>query len=210
MIGEKIKVNKDNNFREFDGFWSSSLTDSTEMGKPDIEALDISKRLENINNIFDVTTKPLIMDADTGGKVEHFNLNIRSMERLGISAVIIEDKKGLKKNSLFGNRVLQEQASISEFCEKIKIGKKSQSTVDFMIIARIESLILDKGMSDALKRATAYSKAGADAILIHSKQKNPKEIFLFAKKHFARLLNKIFFSLKFNFSTILYKSIAFL
>ncbi len=182
LIGEKIKVNKDNNLREFDGFWSSSLTDSTEMGKPDIEALDISKRLENINNIFDVTTKPLIMDADTGGKVEHFNLNIKSMERLGISAVIIEDKKGLKKNSLFGNDVDQSQDDIEIFSEKIFSAKRNIISDDFMIIARVESLILDKGLDDALKRSFAYIEAGADGIMIHSRNKDPDEVFIFSKR----------------------------
>ena len=182
LIGEKIKVNKDNQFREFDGFWSSSLTDSTEMGKPDIEALDISKRLENINNIFDVTTKPLIMDADTGGKIEHFNLNIKSMERLGISAVIIEDKKGLKKNSLFGNDVDQSQDDIEIFSEKIFSAKKNIISDDFMIIARVESLILEKGLDDALKRSFAYVEAGADGIMIHSRKKDPNEVFIFAKR----------------------------
>ena len=182
LIGEKIKVNKDNQFREFDGFWSSSLTDSTEMGKPDIEALDISKRLENINNIFDVTTKPLIMDADTGGKIEHFNLNIKSMERLGISAVIIEDKKGLKKNSLFGNDVDQSQDDIEIFSEKIFSAKKNIISDDFMIIARVESLILEKGLDDALKRSFAYVDAGADGIMIHSRKKDPDEVFMFSKR----------------------------
>ena len=151
------------------------------MGKPDIEALDISKRLENINNIFDVTTKPLIMDADTGGKVEHFNLNIRSMERLGISAVIIEDKKGLKKNSLFGNDVEQNQEEVDVFSEKIFSAKQNIISEDFMIIARVESLILDKGLEDALKRSFAYVKAGADGIMIHSRNKSPYEVFEFSK-----------------------------
>jgi len=181
LIGEKVSVIDNNKFREFDGFWSSSLTDSTEMGKPDIEALDISKRLENINNIFEVTTKPLIMDADTGGKMEHFNLNIKSMERLGISAVIIEDKKGLKKNSLFGNEVEQTQEDIDLFSEKIFSAKKNIISDDFMIIARVESLILEKGMDDAIKRSLAYVRSGADGIMIHSRKKTPDEVFEFSK-----------------------------
>tara|TARA_Y100000589_G_scaffold236802_1_gene224224 strand:+ start:6318 stop:7625 length:1308 start_codon:yes stop_codon:yes gene_type:complete len=180
LIGEKVNAYVGNKFREFDGFWSSSLTDSTQMGKPDIEALDISKRLENINNIFDVTTKPLIMDADTGGKVEHFNLNIRSIERLGISAVIIEDKKGLKKNSLLGNDVEQIQENIDLFSEKIFSAKKNVVSEDFMIIARVESLILDKGVNDALKRSFAYVESGADGIMIHSRKKSPYEVFNFS------------------------------
>ena len=182
LIGERVSVHINNEFREFDGFWSSSLTDSTQMGKPDIEALDISKRLENINNIFDVTTKPLIMDADTGGKIEHFNLNIKSMERLGISAVIIEDKKGLKKNSLLGNEVEQTQEDMDSFSEKIFSAKKNVVSDDFMIIARVESLILDKGVNDAIERSLAYVKSGADGIMIHSRKKSPDEVFYFSRE----------------------------
>lgn len=180
LIGEHEKVEVDGQNRQFDGFWSSSLTDSTEMGKPDIEALDITSRLDNINNIFEVTNKPLIMDFDTGGKPEHFAFAVKSIERLGISAVIIEDKTGLKKNSLFGNDVPQTQDSIEDFCHKIQSGVSSRRSRDFLIIARIESLILDAGMNDALERARAYISAGADAIMIHSRQKDPDEIFEFA------------------------------
>ncbi|MDO7253866.1 phosphoenolpyruvate mutase [Helicobacter cappadocius] len=164
---------------EFDGIWSSSLTDSTSRGKPDIEAIDLTARLTTINEIFEVTTKPLIYDADTGGKLEHFIFTVKSLERTGVSAVIIEDKIGLKKNSLFGNEVIQNQDSIEDFCLKIAAGKKAQVTSDFMIIARIESLILEKGIPDALKRAKAYIEAGADGIMIHSRQKSPDEIFDF-------------------------------
>ena len=182
LILENISINKNNKLIQFDGFWSSSLTDSTSQGKPDIEVLEINNRLNNINNIFDVTTKPLIMDADTGGKIEHFKLNVKSMERLGISAVIIEDKKGLKKNSLFGNEVKQEQEDVKIFSEKIKAGRSSRISENFMVIARIESLILEKGLDDALYRASAYIDAGVDGIMIHSRQKTPDEIFQFAKK----------------------------
>lgn len=180
LIAENSKVEVGDTVRQFDGFWSSSLTDSTEMGKPDIEALDISSRLANINNIFEVTTKPLIMDLDTGGKLEHFEINVRTIERLGISAVIIEDKTGLKKNSLFGTEVSQTQEDISLFCEKIRAGRANRISSDFMVIARIESLILDKGMADALARARAYVEAGVDGIMIHSRRKQPDEIFEFA------------------------------
>jgi phosphoenolpyruvate phosphomutase len=166
---------------EFDGFWSSSLTDSTIKGKPDIEVLDINQRLTNINDIFDVTTKPLIIDIDTGGKLEHLEINLKTIERSGASAVIMEDKKGLKKNSLFGNTAKQEQENIKEFSKKILAGKKA-TTNKLMIIARIESLILGKPLSDAVKRAHNYVEAGADGIMIHSKNKNPKEIFKFAEK----------------------------
>ena len=181
LILENLVINNNNKTKQFDGFWSSSLTDSTSQGKPDIEALDINIRLNNINNIFDVTTKPLIMDADTGGKTEHFELNVRSMERLGISAVIIEDKKGLKKNSLFGNEVKQEQETKELFAKKIKTGINSRLSDDFMIIARIESLILEKGIEDAIERANAYIDAGVDGIMIHSKKTKPDEIFKFSK-----------------------------
>lgn len=166
---------------EYDGMWSSSLTDSTSKGKPDIEAVDVSTRINTINEIFEVTTKPMIYDADTGGIAEHFVFTVRTLERTGISAVIIEDKTGLKKNSLFGNEVEQTQDSIENFCHKIQIGKKAQITDDFMIIARIESLILEKGMQDAITRAKAYIEAGADGIMIHSRQKSPNEILEFCK-----------------------------
>jgi phosphoenolpyruvate phosphomutase len=180
LIAEHATVERDGKIRQFDGFWSSSLTDSTARGKPDIEALEINSRLSNINDIFDVTTKPLIMDADTGGKPEHFELNVRSMERLGISATIIEDKTGLKKNSLFGNAVVQSQDDIESFCGKIKAGRAARVSDDFMVIARIESLILDKGMNDAIARAEAYAAAGADGIMIHSRKTTPDEVFEFA------------------------------
>lgn len=170
---------------EFDAMWSSSLTDSTAKGKPDIEALDVTSRLQNINDTFEVTTKPLIYDADTGGRPEHFSFTVRSLERMGVSAVIIEDKIGLKKNSLFGNEVAQQQDTIGDFCHKIQVGKSAQVTSDFMIIARIESLILEQGMDDALNRATAYLEAGADGIMIHSRQKSPDEILEFCEKYKA-------------------------
>jgi phosphoenolpyruvate phosphomutase len=166
----------------FDGMWSSSLTDSTSKGKPDIEAVDTTARLTTINEVFEVTTKPMIYDADTGGKPEHFEFTVRSLERTGVSAVIIEDKTGLKKNSLFGNDVAQTQDSIENFCHKIKMGKASQITKEFMIIARIESLILEAGMEDALNRAFAYVEAGADGIMIHSRLKDPAEIIKFVTR----------------------------
>jgi len=181
LIAEHAIVDVAGKVRQFDGFWSSSLTDSTARGKPDIEALDISSRLSNVNDIFEVTTKPLIFDGDTGGKPEHFELNVRSMERLGISAVIIEDKKGLKKNSLFGNEVVQAQEEIELFCEKIRAGRLARVGDDFMVFARIESLILEQGMSDAVTRAQAYISAGADGIMIHSRKKTPAEVFEFAR-----------------------------
>lgn len=180
LIAEHSRVEVNGKNRQFDGFWSSSLTDSTVRGKPDIEALDINNRLANISDIFDVTTKPLIMDADTGGKIEHFELHVRSMERLGISVAIIEDKRGLKKNSLFGTDVFQTQEEIEPFCDKIRAGRAARVGQDFMIIARIESLIFDKGVGDALKRAEAYAAAGVDGIMIHSRKKDPSEIFEFA------------------------------
>jgi phosphoenolpyruvate phosphomutase len=185
LIVENIKGD---NGVEFDGMWSSSLTDSTAKGKPDIEAVDISSRVNTVNEIFEVTTKPMIFDADTGGLAEHFVFTVRTLERIGVSAVIIEDKTGLKKNSLFGNDVIQTQDSIENFCYKIQISKKAQVTNDFMIIARIESLILEKGIEDAINRAKAYIKAGADGIMIHSRKKEPNEVIEFCKR--LRKFNK--------------------
>ncbi len=181
LIIEHAFVESENGRREFDGMWGSSLTDSTSKGKPDIEAVDVSARMTTLNEVLEVTTKPIIYDADTGGQAEHFKFTVRTLERLGISAVIIEDKTGLKKNSLFGNDVEQTQDSIENFCHKINEGKKAQATDHFMIIARIESLILDKGIDDAFERAKAYLAAGADGIMIHSRNKSPDEIFQFCK-----------------------------
>ena len=156
--------------------WSSSLTDSTSKGKPDIEAVDITTRLHSLNDTLECTTKPIIYDGDTGGKIEHFVFSVRTLERHGVSAVIIEDKTGLKKNSLFGTAVPQKQDSIENFSLKIKAGKDAQVTDDFMIIARIESLILGKNVNDAFERAKAYVSAGADAVMIHSKEKSGDDI----------------------------------
>jgi phosphoenolpyruvate phosphomutase len=179
LIVERMNVKRDGRSIEFDGMWSSSLTDSTSRGKPDIEAVDISSRLAGVNDIFEVTTKPLVFDGDTGGKPEHFAFTVRSLERLGVSAVIIEDKEGLKKNSLFGTAAAQTQSSIEDFQMRLSTGKQAQITDEFMVIARIESLILEVGLDDALKRAHAYVEAGADGILIHSRSKDPGEIFEF-------------------------------
>ena len=183
LITEKTKIIQEGQEIEFDAMWSSSLTDSTAKGKPDIEAIDMTSRMNTVNDIFEVTTKPMIFDADTGGKIEHFCFTVKSLERLGVSAVVIEDKIGLKKNSLFGNDVHQTQDSIDNFQKKISEGKKSQVTDDFMIIARIESLILENGMDDALLRSQKYIHAGADAIMIHSKDEEPDEIFEFCEKY---------------------------
>lgn len=180
-IVETVEVDKEGQNRQFDAMWSSSLTDSVARGKPDIEAVDISSRLVTINDIFEVTTKPLIFDGDTGGRLEHFPFMVRSLERTGVSAVIIEDKTGLKQNSLHGNDVEQTQDDIEQFCAKIRAGKKAQITEDFMIIARVESLILEKGMEDAIIRAHAYAGAGADGIMIHSREKEPDEILEFCR-----------------------------
>ena len=182
LIAEDIEVERNGESVSFDGIWSSSLTDSTAKGKPDIEVIDITSRINAVNEIFDVTTKPMIFDGDTGGKTEHFEFTVKSLERIGVSAIIIEDKTGLKKNSLFGNDVFQTQDSIENFCDKITRGKSAQNGDDFMIIARIESLILEAGMEDALTRSEAYIKAGADGIMIHSKHKNPAEIIEFMQK----------------------------
>jgi len=180
LIVENSKVLKDNKLNEFDGMWISSLTDSTAKGKPDIELVE---RLDTLQQILDITTKPIIVDGDTGGKTEHFTFTVRTLERLGISAIIIEDKKGLKKNSLFGTDVKQTQDTIENFSHKISEGKKAQVTNDFMVVARVESLILKAGVEDAVKRAKAYIEAGADAIMIHSKEKTPNEIFEFCREY---------------------------
>lgn len=188
LIVENVSVSHENFKREFDGMWASSLTESTVKGKPDIEAVDVTSRITSLQDVLEVTTKPIIYDADTGGKIEHLKFTIKTLERLGVSAAIIEDKTGLKKNSLFGNEVLQSQDSIKNFCEKISAAKAAQVTDDFMVIARIESLILDAGMEDALKRAEAYINAGADGIMIHSRNKDPQEIIEFCNAYqtFAR------------------------
>jgi phosphoenolpyruvate phosphomutase len=182
LIAEKTVIERNGEFDQFDAMWVSSLCDSTVKGKPDIELVDISSRMRTLEDILDVTTKPIILDGDTGGKVEHFVYNVRTLERMGISAVIIEDKIGLKRNSLFGTEVDQTQDTIEDFCNKIKTGKDALRTEEFMIIARIESLILEQGMEDALKRAFAYVEAGADGIMIHSRQKTSDEVFEFCDK----------------------------
>ena len=181
IIVENASTTKNNKKLEFDGMWASSLTDSTAKGKPDIEAVDTSSRLNTLNEVMEVTTKPIIYDGDTGGKPEHFVYTVQNLERLGVSSVVIEDKKGLKKNSLFGTDVSQEQESVKEFCKKIKVGNDARNTEDFLIIARIESLILDKGLEDALFRAYKYAEAGAGGILIHSKDKTEDLVFKFIK-----------------------------
>jgi phosphoenolpyruvate mutase len=189
LIIENTKVETENSMQEFDGMWGSSLTDSTAKGKPDIEAVDVSSRMGTLNEVLEVTTKPIIYDGDTGGKTEHFVFTVKTLERLGVSAVIIEDKTGLKKNSLFGTEVEQNQDSIENFSLKIKAGKDAQATNDFMIIARIESLIAGQGIDDALLRAEAFLNAGADGIMIHSREKTPDEIFEFCDRY-AQLSNK--------------------
>jgi phosphoenolpyruvate mutase len=190
LIAENSLVNINGKEKYFDGFWSSSLTDASLIGKPDIEVVDLSKRLENINNIFEVTSKPLIMDIDTGGKIEHLKINIKTIERLGISAIIMEDKTGLKKNSLHADTSNQLQENINVFSAKIKTAKDSLKNSEFMVIARVESFILGNGIEDALKRAHAYVEAGSDAIMIHSKKKDPSEIFEFSKE-FKKDLSEI-------------------
>lgn len=179
LIAEKTIVANNGELDQFDAMWISSLCDSTAKGKPDIELVDITSRFRTIDDVMEVTTKPIIFDGDTGGLTEHFVYTVRSLERMGVSAIIIEDKTGLKKNSLFGTEVAQTQDTIEHFCEKIAAGKAIQLTDEFMIIARIESLILEQGMEDALKRAKAYVAAGADGIMIHSRRKEPDEILQF-------------------------------
>tara|TARA_B100001540_G_C15749140_1_gene616073 strand:+ start:106 stop:1398 length:1293 start_codon:yes stop_codon:yes gene_type:complete len=181
LIVENIKIQKKNKLEQFDAMWSSSLTDSSVKGKPDNQVLDFSSRFSGLGDLLDVTSKPLIFDADNGGRSEHLPYTIKTLERLGVSAIMIEDKIGLKKNSLFKDQSGSKQDTIKDFCKKIQIIKKTRSSKDFLIGARIESFILGKGLKDSIKRAKAYSNAGADLILIHSKEKTPKEIFSFSK-----------------------------
>ena len=181
IVEKTTTIEKDGGLKQFDAMWVSSLCDSTDKGKPDIELVDMTSRFRTIDDIMEVTTKPIIFDGDTGGLKEHFGYTVKTLERMGVSMIIIEDKVGLKKNSLFGTEVKQTQDTIENFCEKIKVGKAAQKSLDFMICARIESLILEQGMEDALSRAFAYVKAGADAIMIHSRKKDPAEIFEFVE-----------------------------
>lgn len=181
LIIEHAEIETGEGSRAFDGMWASSLTDATAKGKPDIELVDVSARMATINEVLEVTTKPIIYDGDTGGKTEHFAWTVRTLERLGVSAVIIEDKTGLKKNSLFGTEVAQTQDSIENFSHKIAEGKKAQVSTDFMIVARLESLILGKGVAHAFERAQAFIEAGADGIMIHSREKEPDEVFEFCR-----------------------------
>lgn len=182
LIVEKTVVESNGELDQFDAMWISSLCDSTAKGKPDIELVDMTSRFRTIDDVTEVTTKPIIFDGDTGGLTEHFVYTVRTLEKMGVSAIIIEDKTGLKKNSLFGTEVQQTQDTIENFSAKISAGKQAQLTDDFMIIARIESLILEQGMEDALKRAEAFVNAGADGIMIHSRRKEPDEILEFCDK----------------------------
>jgi len=186
LIVENTVVYQNGEARQFDAMWISSLCDSTAKGKPDIELVDMTSRFRTIDDIMEVTTKPIIFDGDTGGMIEHFVYTVRTLERMGVSAVIIEDKTGLKKNSLFGTEVEQTQDSVEHFSEKIRAGKRAQKTKEFMVIARIESLILERGMEDALTRAFAYVEAGADGIMIHSRKKTADEIIEFCDKFRAK------------------------
>ena len=181
MIIENVEVYKNKKLFQFDGIWSSSLTDSTLKGKPDNQSVDYSQRINSLNDTIDTSLKPIIFDGDNGGRVEHLVYLVKSLEKIGVSALVLEDKKGMKINSLFQDQSKSFQDSIMQFSKKIKVAVNSRISKDFMIIARIESLILGKSLKDAINRAEQYSKAGADAILIHSKEKNPKEIFQFAR-----------------------------
>ncbi len=203
LIVEKTKVKIDGKIKEFDGMWVSSLCDSTAKGKPDIELVDLTSRLNTINDILEVTTKPIIVDGDTGGQIEHFVYTVKTLERLGVSAIIIEDKTGLKKNSLFGTEVEQTQDTIEHFSDKIRAGREARVTSDFMIISRIESLIAGAGMDDAINRAKAYIEAGTDGIMIHSKEKDGKEIIEFCRRYnkFENKVPLIVVPTSYNFMT---------
>lgn len=202
LIAEKTAVMESGAIRQFDGMWVSSLCDSTIKGKPDIELVDFSSRMNTVNEIMDVTTKPIILDGDTGGLTEHFVYTVRTLERIGVSAVIIEDKIGLKRNSLFGTEANQQQASIPDFCHKISAGKRVLKTKEFMIIARIESLILEQGLEDALERAFAYAEAGAGGIMIHSRRKEPDEVFEFIRRFRARNRHSVLVVVPTSFNSV--------
>jgi phosphoenolpyruvate phosphomutase len=189
LIAENVHLDSQGGRREFDGMWASSLTDATAKGKPDNEVVDFTARLHTLHDALEVTTKPIVFDGDTGGRIEHFPVMVKTLERLGVSAVIVEDKTGLKRNSLFGNEVEQCQDSIEGFAAKIRSGKRAQATREFMIVARIESLILGKGQDDAIRRAEAYLDAGADGIMIHSLAKTGDEVFSFCEAY-NRLSNR--------------------
>lgn len=208
LIAEKTIVEHHGELDQFDAMWISSLCDSTAKGKPDIELVDMTSRFRTIDDITEVTTKPIIFDGDTGGLTEHFVYTVRTLEKMGVSAVIIEDKTGLKKNSLFGTEVIQTQDSIENFSAKIAAGKKAQLTDDFMIIARIESLILERGMEDALKRAFAFVSAGADAVMIHSRRKEPFEILEFCDRFRAVDKNTPLVVVPSSFNTITEEELA--
>ncbi len=202
LIAENTTVLQDGKTYQFDAMWVSSLCDSTAKGKPDIELIDMTSRFRTIDDIMEVTTKPIIFDGDTGGLTEHFVYTVKSLERMGVSMIIIEDKTGLKKNSLFGTEVEQTQDSIENFSEKIRAGKRAQKTSEFMICARIESLILERGMEDALERAFAFTEAGADAIMIHSRKKEPSEIFEFVQKFREKNTNTPIVVVPTSFNTV--------
>ena len=202
LIAEKTAVMENGSIRQFDGMWVSSLCDSTTKGKPDIELVDFSSRMNTVNEIMEVTTKPMILDGDTGGLTEHFVYTVRTLERIGVSAVIIEDKTGLKRNSLFGVEADQQQDSIANFCHKIRAGKRALKTREFMIIARIESLILEQGMTDALERAFAYTEAGASGIMIHSRRKEPDEIFEFCRRFREKNRHTVLVVVPTSFNTV--------
>ena len=202
LIAEKTAVMENGVIRQFDGMWVSSLCDSTTKGKPDIELVDFSSRMNTINEIMEVTTKPMILDGDTGGLTEHFVYTVRSLERIGVSAVIIEDKIGLKRNSLFGTEAGQQQDDIPNFCHKISEGRRALKTSEFMIIARVESLILEQGMNDALERAFAYVQAGASGIMIHSRRKEPDEIFEFCRRFRERDENTVLVVVPTSFNSV--------
>lgn len=186
LIVERTQVEAEGELRQFDAIWVSSLTDSTAKGKPDTELVDTTSRIETIEQIMEVTTKPIILDGDSGGLIEHFQFFVSTLERIGVSAVIIEDKVGLKRNSLFGADAGQRQDGVEHFCNKIAAGKAVLTTSDFMIVARIESLILGKGVDDALRRAFAYVAAGADGVMIHSRSESPDEVFEFMRRFRAK------------------------
>lgn len=179
LIAEQISVKeKSGGILSFDGFWESSLTDSASRGLPDIEIINLDSRLETINEILYITSKPLIVDCDTGGDINHFEYMVQKLEDAGVVMVIVEDKTFPKRNSLTNSNHILEDKDI--FAEKIKRGIAVRKSNNFMIIARLEGLIAGHSMEETLGRAEAFLKAGADGIMIHSRKNEPTEILEFA------------------------------
>jgi len=182
LIAQMCSVKKEENVIEYDGFWESSFTDSASKGIPDAEIVGYDSRLVTIDEILNVTSKPMIIDGDTGGSAAQFEYLVRKLGRLGVSGIIIEDKMFPKRNSLDkdAKQILEDP---EVFSQKIQRGQEVKLGEDFFIIARIESLIAGRSLNDAVSRARQYIIAGADGIMIHSKKDTPNDILSFASEY---------------------------